>query len=455
MSHSNAVPSPETARTPEEFVRLLRRLRAWSELTYRELEVRAQRHGLHLARSTTAAVLGRGALPRAGFVHAYVAACGLTPEPWLGARRRIAAAADTPDAPHPVPAVVPAQLPSDLADFTGREAELASIEAGLTATDATAPGVVPLVAVSGRAGVGKTALAVHAAHALTERFTNGTLFVDLRGASGTPAEPRDVLVRFLNALGLPGATPVPDSVEELATLYRTLSAHRDILVVLDNAASERQIRPLLPGVGGPVVLVTSRHRLTSTVPSRSVELEPLPAEQGVELLARIAGADRVTAEPDAAADLVRLCDGCPLALRVAGARLACRRQWPLDRLAGMLRDERRRLDELAIGDLAVRACLEQEYAALPDAARRTFRMLGLLAAPRFPATAAASLLDCPADLADTHLEPLVDAGLLTAVPGEDGDATTTYRVPDLVRLYARERATAERSAAWHPALTGG
>ncbi|MGI5430423.1 NB-ARC domain-containing protein [Streptomyces sp. CA-179760] len=446
MSHANAVPSPETARTPEEFVRLLRRLRAWSELTYRELEIRAQRHGLHLARSTTAAVLGRGALPRAGFVHAYVAACGLTPEPWLGARKRIAAASETQGAEVPAVPVVPAQLPCDLADFTGREAHLTAIEQGLTGGNGTAHGVVPVVAVSGRAGAGKTSLAVHAAHALTERFTDGALFVDLRGASSAPAGPREVLVRFLRALGLPGPAAVPDSVEELATLYRTLSAHRDILVVLDNAASERQIRPLLPGVGGPAVLVTSRHRLTSMGPSRSVELGPLSPDQGVELLARIVGADRVAAEPEAAAGIVRLCGRCPLALRVAGARLASRRQWPLDRLADLLRDERCRLDELAIGDLAVRERLEQEYAALPGEARRTLRLLGLLEAPHFPAGAAAALLDCPVGLAETRLEALVDASLLTAVPGEDTAVPATYRMPDLVRLYARERADEEARA---------
>jgi hypothetical protein len=452
VSHTNAVPSPETARTPEEFVRLLRRLRAWSELTYRELEVRAQRHGLHLARSTTAAVLGRGALPRAGFVHAYVAACGLTPEPWLGARQRIATACAAPAGTYgtagteePDGPAVPAQLPSDLADFTGREAHLTAIAEGLTGAGGTPHGVVPMVAVSGRAGAGKTSLAVHAAHALTERFTDGRLFVDLRGASSAPAGPREVLVRFLRALGLRGPTAVPDSVEELSALYRTLSAHRDILVVLDNAASERQIRPLLPGVGGPAVLVTSRHRLTSMGPSRSVELGPLSPEQGVEMLARIAGADRIAAEPEAAADIVRLCGRCPLALRVAGARLACRRQWPLARLADLLRDEQRRLDELAIGDLAVRECLEQEYAALPGEARRTLRLLGLLDAPHFPAGAAAALLDCPVGLAETHLEALVDASLLAAVPGEGTGGTTTYRMPDLVRLYARERAGSEEA----------
>ncbi|WP_221356124.1 NB-ARC domain-containing protein [Streptomyces beigongshangae] len=462
MSYSDVVPGPDDARTPEEFVRLLRRLRARSELTYRELEVRAQRHGLHLARSTTAAVLGRGALPRAGFVHAYVAACGLTPEPWLGARRRIAAACAAPaeqdpavpesgtagpehGARTPAVPVVPAQLPSDISDFTGRTTHLRAIEEVLTGADGTPHGVVPTVAVSGMAGVGKTSLAVHAAHALTERFTGGRLFVDLRGASAAPAEPGDVLVRFLRALGMRGPAAVPDSTEELSSLYRTLSADRDILVVLDNAASERQIRPLLPGVGGPAVLITSRRRLTSMGPSRSVELGPLPAAHGVEMLARIVGADRVAAEPGAAADIVRSCGRCPLAVRIAGARLACRRQWPLARLADLLRDERRRLDELAIGDLSVRESLERGYATLPDATRPAFRLLGLLEVPDFSAGAAAALLDCPADRAETHLEALVDASLLVAVPAGGADGTR-YRMHDLVRIHARERAVAEGRA---------
>ncbi|MBW5420046.1 hypothetical protein GKQ77_00405 [Streptomyces sp. BG9H] len=451
MAYSDVVLSPQHARTPEDFIRLLRRLRAWSELTYRELEVRARRCGLHLARSTTAAVLGRGALPRAGFVRAYVAACGLPPEPWLDARQRIAASCE--EASGPVEAAVPrvpAQLPGDLADFTGREEQRRAVARELTPAAATLRGVVPVVAVTGMAGIGKTALAVHTAHALTDRFPDGRLFVDLRGTSRAPAEPGEVLVRFLRALGVAPAAPVRDSVEELAALYRTVTAGRALLVVLDNAASERQVRPLLPGVGGPAVLVTSRNRLTTMGPSRAVELGPLSAEHGMRVLARIAGADRVAAEPEAAADIVRLCGRCPLALRVAGTRLACRGQWPLDRLAELLRDERGRLDELAIGDLAVRDSLAPGYATLPVATRRAFRLVARLGTAVFSAEAAAVLLDCPVDVAEAYLEALVDASLLTTAPADGAERAgrgARYRMHDLVQLYAWERAVAEGSAA--------
>ncbi|WP_164551900.1 NB-ARC domain-containing protein [Streptomyces sp. WAC 01529] len=455
MAYSDVVLSPQHARTPEDFIRLLRRLRAWSELTYRELEVRARRCGLHLARSTAAAVLDRGALPRAGFVRAYVAACGVPPEPWLDARQRIAASCT--QAPGPVEApveaavpLVPAQLPSDLADFTGREEQRRAVAQELTGAAAALHGVVPVVAVTGMAGIGKTALAVHTAHALTDRFPDGRLFVDLRGTSTAPAEPGEVLVRFLRALGVSPAAPVRDSVEELSALYRTVTAGRALLVVLDNAASERQVRPLLPGVGGPAVLVTSRNRLTTMGPSRSVELGPLSAEHGVTVLARIAGAERVAAEPEAAADIVRLCGRCPLALRVAGTRLACRGQWPLDRLAELLRDERGRLDELAIGDLAVRDSLEPGYATLLEATRRAFRLVARLGTAVFSAEAAAEVLDCPVDVAEAHLEALVDASLLTTAPADGDDRAgggARYRMHDLVRLYAWERAVAEGTAA--------
>ena len=228
--------------------------------------------------------------------------------------------------------MVPSLLPPSVSDFTGREEEVADV-LGLLATDRLeAAKAVVISAVAGKPGVGKTTLAVHVAHRLRSEYPDGQLYVNLQGAQPHPVEAGEVLVRFLRALGLDGSS-IPDGLEERVERYRTLLADRQVLVVLDNAAGEAQVRPLLPGGPACRVLVTSRVRLTGLEGARLVDLDVLPPRAAVELLARVAGPVRVAAEPEAAAAIVGYCGRLPLAIRIAGARLAARPAWTLARLA--------------------------------------------------------------------------------------------------------------------------
>jgi transcriptional regulator with XRE-family HTH domain len=337
--------------------------------------------------------------------------------------------------------MVPSLLPPSVSDFTGREEEVADV-LGLLATDGleVAKAVV-ISAVAGKPGIGKTTLAIHVAHRLRSEYPDGQLYVNLQGAQPQHLEPGEVLVRFLRALGMDGSS-IPADLEERAERYRTLLADRQVLVVLDNAAGEAQVRPLLPGSPTCRVLVTSRVRLTGLEGARLVDLDVLPPQAAVELLARVAGPARITADPDAAAAIVGYCGRLPLAIRIAGARLAARPAWSLARLGERLADERRRLDELAAGDLEVRASIALSYRALSEQQQRVFRRLGLLEAPDFPAWVAAALLDLHPSRGDELIDGLVDAQLLE-VAGEDAAGQLRYRFHDLLRVYARERAAAE------------
>jgi tetratricopeptide (TPR) repeat protein len=305
-------------------------------------------------------------------------------------------------------------------------------------------------AVTGTAGVGKSALAVHVAHQLAAAFPDGQLYASLRGAHPHPLDPAEVLGGFLRALGVDGAA-IPSAVEERAGLYRSLLAGRRVLVVLDDAGGEAQVRPLLPGSPTCAVLVTSRARLAGLEGARLLDLDVFDPEQAVALLGRIAGSGRVAAEPEAAAALARLCGYLPLALRVTGARLAARPHWRLAQLVARLADQRQRLDELTHGHLAVRASLGLSHRALEPVAKTLFGRLGLLQAPDVAAWAAAALLDSSVEQATELADRLVDARLLE-VAGRDATGQVRYRFHDLVRVYARERAEAddpprERSAA--------
>ncbi|MFI9625186.1 BTAD domain-containing putative transcriptional regulator [Streptomyces sp. NPDC052042] len=343
----------------------------------------------------------------------------------LRADEELARPADQP-APAHVP-VRPAQLPATVPDFTGRAAFVRELGDRL----ATAEGSVMAVsALAGIGGVGKTTLAVHVAHQARQHFPDGQLYVDLQGAGARAAEPETVLGAFLRALGTADSA-IPDSLDERAALYRSTLDGRRILVVLDNAHDAAQIRPLLPGTPGCAALVTSRVRLVDLAGAHLVDLDVMSPEEALQLFTRIVGEDRVKAEREAALDVVAACGFLPLAIRIAASRLAARRTWTVSALAARLADERRRLDELQAGDLAVKATFELGYGQLEPAQARAFRLLGLADGPDISLAAAAALLDLDVHTTEDVLESLVDTSLLeSAAPGR-------YRYHDLVRLYAR------------------
>ena len=343
------------------------------------------------------------------------------------------------------------QLPPDIADFVGRQGELAAaIEAlgpdhqrATTTSPARIPPTptVPLCVISGQGGVGKTALAVHIAHHVRHDFPDGQLYINLRGGESQPTDPEEALGRFLRALGAESAT-VPTGLDQRAELYRGKLANRRYLVVLDDAADEGQLYPLLPGTPGCAVLITSRHRLTALPAARMIDLPMMPSGEALELLRHLIGADRAAEASSDADMLVQLCGGLPLAVRIAGARLAARPHWGLDQLVTRLSDTRSRLRQLSHGSQAVRASLAVGYQGLTPPARRLFRLLGLVEAPDFAAWAAAALLDMPYAEAEDLIEQLVDVRLLD-VAGRDPSGQARFRFHDLTRAYARECAEAE------------
>jgi len=327
----------------------------------------------------------------------------------------------------------PRETPPDIADFTGRQQVLAWITGAI---DGAAGAPVHLV-LHGPAGVGKSAAAVHAARLLADRFPDGQLYAQLRGGAG-PVPPVVVLENLVRSLGGAQLT-VPDDLAGRVRLFRTLLGSRKALVLLDDAADETQVRPLLAAAPGCATLVTSRSGLTGLEGAAAYHLDTLPPAEAVALLGRLVAPDQVAAEPAAAQEIAQLCGGLPLALRIAGARLARRTGWTLGYLARRLADERHRLDELSAGDLAVRGSIELGYQGLDVTEQRLFRRLGALSAPDFAPWAAAALLDVPEPVAERLVDALVDAGLLQPF-GVDAAGQQRYRFHDLTRLYARERA---------------
>ncbi|MET9617946.1 AfsR/SARP family transcriptional regulator [Kitasatospora indigofera] len=359
-------------------------------------------------------------------------------------------APDPPAAPGPSPHSVapqfrPAQLPPAVSDFAGRCAELGELQDQLR--QAGEPGL-RVCAVTGPGGIGKTALTLHAAHRSAGLFPDGQLHADLRGGDRVPAPPTEVLAGFLRALGV-SAGAVPAAAEDRAALYRSVLAHRRLLVVLDDARDVAQIRPLLPGSGRCAVVVTSRSKLAGLVGAHRVDLERLDDTEAHALFAGALGPRRAAAEPEATAEVLAACAGLPLALRIVAARLTVRRHWTVAAMSARLGDHGRTLDELHIDDLAVRTCFETSYRRLaapggrrraPDPAR-AFRLLGIAPASVISRPAAAALLDLSPRQADEVLEHLVDSCLLESpAPGH-------YRLHGLLRLFAAERAAAEESEA--------
>ncbi len=315
------------------------------------------------------------------------------------------------------------ELPPDISDFAGRRQVLDWIR---RAAAEQAPAPVHLV-VHGPPGCGKSAVAVHAATGIDR--PDGRLYAYL-GAR----PPSAVLEDLLRSLGCPDGA-VPPTLDDRVRLYRSTTARRRLLVVLDAAADEAQVRPLLPTGPGSLTLVTSRSSLPGLEAARAYELGVLDEDEAVAMLGGVAGHERIRAEPEAARRIVRLCGGLPLALRIAGSRLARKPGWTLEHLAGRLGDERRRLDELSAGDLAVRGSLALGYRGLPDPERRLLRELGALSAPDFASWALGA-----------DLEPLAAAGLLQS-RGLDEAGQERYGWHDLTRLYAAERLAEEDGGA--------
>jgi DNA-binding SARP family transcriptional activator/tetratricopeptide (TPR) repeat protein len=330
---------------------------------------------------------------------------------------------------------VPRQLPAPSQLFTGRVTELGDLG---TIHDAS---TVVITAIDGMAGVGKTALAVQAAHQMADRYPDGQLFIDLHGYTHgvAPVEPGDALDRILRSLGVAGER-IPVDVDERAALYRSWLADRRMVIVLDNAATEAQVTPLLPGAPGCVVLVTSRRRLAGLDQTHTLSLDTLPAADAAALLRNTAGESRLAGQPpDVVAELVELCGLLPLAVRIAAARLRSHPTWDLSHLARRLRDRQHRLVELAAGQRSVTAALDLSYQDLNADLRRMYRLLGLHFGADIEPYAAAALLDASMLEAGRLLEQLLEAHLLQEpVPGR-------YRFHDLVRAHAAQTAARDET----------
>jgi DNA-binding SARP family transcriptional activator/Tfp pilus assembly protein PilF len=328
-----------------------------------------------------------------------------------------------------------AQLPLDTASFTGRIQELDQILALVTTAgdggvDAT-PGLIAICAMDGMAGIGKTTLALRAAHLLASRFPDGRLFIDLHGHTDkvAPVDPGQALDRLLRAIGVAGDR-IPADPEDRAALYRSELASKRVMIVLDNARDGTQVRPLLPAAPGCLVLVTSRRRLSALDDATVVSLDVLPPSDAAALFGKVAGEDRVAGHDRAVQQIVQLCGRLPLALRIAAARLRHRPMWTPGQLAERLAGEHTRLSELVDSDRSVAAAFAMSYRELDDEHRRLFRLLGLQPGSDLDLYAAAALADTGLDATERLVEDLLDANLLTQV------VRGRYQFHDLMRAYA-------------------
>ncbi|HZB51929.1 MAG TPA: tetratricopeptide repeat protein [Mycobacteriales bacterium] len=422
--------------------------RAWRERALLTQEQLADRAGLGVR---TIRRLESGSLrrPRSGSLRLLADALGLSEQE----RELLTAAAWGAPTTPAAPPTVPHQLPADVAGFAGRVDSLARLDALLASTGGAQPTAVVISAVSGTAGVGKTALAVHWAHRIRGRFPDGQLYVNLRGfdSAGQVTTPAEALRGFLDALQVPVAR-IPASLDAQAALYRSLMDGKRMLVVLDNARDAGQVRPLLPGSPTAVVLVTSRRLLTSLVAAEGAHpltLDLLTPDEARELLTRRLGPERVAAEPEAVSEIIAGCARLALALTIAAAR-ATQSDLPLAVLAAELAKDRARLDTLDAGDPVseVRAVFSWSYTALSPAAARLFRLLGLHPGPDISAAAAASLVGIPAGQTRRLLAELAGGSLLTE------RAPDRYAFHDLLRVYAADLAGSHDSEAQRRAALG-
>ncbi|MEU1404824.1 BTAD domain-containing putative transcriptional regulator [Streptomyces sp. NPDC005728] len=335
-------------------------------------------------------------------------------------------------------------LPYDVPDFTGREGELDGLTRQLASNSG---GVVTISAIDGMAGVGKTTLAVHMGHRLADQFPDGQLFVDLQAhtVGQAPLDAGAALEVLLGQLGVP-AQHIPASVADRAALWRSELSGRRVLAVLDNALGTDQIRPLLPGASRALILITSRRRLIDLDGAHALSVDVLPAADAVELFTAIVG-ERAAAEPLAVLDVLQLCGFLPLAVRIAAARLHHRPRWTVAYLADRLRDQRRRLAELATSERGVAAAFTLSYEQLTPDQQRMFRLLGLQPGRDISPEAAAALAGLPPEQAEMLLEDLLDAHVLIQhQPGR-------YTFHDLLREHAlATAATQEPLNAQHEAL---
>ncbi|MGY0233589.1 tetratricopeptide repeat protein [Longispora urticae] len=386
----------------------------------------------------------RDALRVAGDFRRYLAEeHGLDPRPGFTAleesiRRSEPVAAPVRAAP------APAQLPPDVVDFTGRADQLELLDGLLPDHGRPGATAVVLTTIAGVGGVGKTALAVHWAHRVRDRFPDGQLYLNLHGYSATaPLRPLDALIRLLRALGVPGGR-IPTELPAAVAAYREKVSGLRLVVVLDNANSPEQVRPLLPVGPGSLAVVTSRDRLAGLVArdgARRVTLTELGPADALALLTRIVGAGRVAAEPAAAAELTVLCGQLPLALRITAAYLVDRPEVGLAEHAAVLREGNRLRALTVAGDeqSSVRAAFDQSYAALSPAEARLFRLLGRVPGADLTVDAAAALVDTSVPEAEFLLDRLAAAHLVAEhAPGR-------YTLHDLLREYAAHRAAAEES----------
>ncbi|WP_234386132.1 AfsR/SARP family transcriptional regulator [Streptomyces sp. ERV7] len=333
---------------------------------------------------------------------------------------------ETADAGGPVSASRPAQLPADIADFSGRADTLSALCEALGDRDRTA---LAVATVSGMGGIGKSALALRVAHRVKEEFPDGQLYADLRGTGADAADPGAVLASFLSALGVP-RQEVPGSVEDRARLFRTVLDGRRVLLLLDDARDTAQVKPLLPGAVHCAVVVTSRAHLAGVPSGTHVQLTEFSPAEALSLLRHVVGAHRVDKEEAAAVALVGACAHLPLAVRIVAARLAARPGWTVAYLLARLADERRRLSELRADDLAVSAVFELGYRQLTVSQAMVFRSLAPVAWPSIGLPAAAAALGLGEPETETLLEALVDAALL------ESPEAGRYRYHELGRDFA-------------------
>jgi DNA-binding SARP family transcriptional activator len=337
--------------------------------------------------------------------------------------------------------LIPRQLPPRPRALIGRKQAIDYFAEVMTGGADRTPGQPAICLMTGKAGVGKTALAVHLGHVLSERFPDGQLYADLGGADPGPVDPHTILARFLAALGV----PVPLGRHEREALYRSRLADRRVLVVLDDVASVNLVRPLIPAGSACAVLLTSRMRLAGVRPTGHLDLDVLTRDDATEMLKSLVGGDRLAREKGSAAELVDLCARLPLAIEMAGVRLAAKPHWPLATLAARLADRRTRLDELSDGDDGVRPNLRRTYQLLDAEARLLYRRMGLCPASHLTPRACAALAETSTRDAQELVEELVDVRLVDPV-GKHAGAHARYRLDDLSRLFAWERAVAEESS---------